>query len=106
VLARRQTWRGYWSSLEVAELPHHPVDGVLLDVDVEDQSSPRQPVGLVSGGQGLEPLKCAGSDDGRSVRRPPDLGIDHPVDLTNEVLVGLLRLLPSPNVLQKTRKVK
>jgi hypothetical protein len=35
-------WRSeYWSSLEEAELP--------LDVDVEDQSSPRQPVGLVSG---------------------------------------------------------
>jgi hypothetical protein len=47
---------------------------------------------------------CAGGDNGWSVRRPPNLGIDHPVDLTNEVLVGLLRLLP--NVLQRTRKVK
>jgi hypothetical protein len=28
------------------------VDGVLLDVDVEDQSSPRHPVRLVSGAQG------------------------------------------------------
>jgi hypothetical protein len=82
------------------------VDGVLLDIDVEDQSSPRQPVGLVSGAQGREPLWCAGSDNGWSVRRPPDLGINHPVDLTNEVLVGLLRLLPSPNVLQRTRKIK
>jgi hypothetical protein len=82
------------------------VDGVLLDVDVEDQSSPHQPVGLVSGTQGREPLWCAGSDNGWSVGRPPDLGIDHPVDLTNEVLVGLLRLLPSPNVLQRMRKVK
>jgi hypothetical protein len=106
VRTRRQTWRsGYWSSLEEAELPHHPVDGVLLDVEVEDQSSPRQPVGLVSGARGQEPLWCTGSDDGRSVRRPPNLGIDHPVDLTSEVL-GLLRLLPSPNILQKTRKVK
>jgi hypothetical protein len=26
--------------------------------------------------------------------------------VTNEVLVGLLRLLPSPNVLQRTAKVK
>jgi hypothetical protein len=49
---------------------------------------------------------CAGSDDSKSVRCPPDLGIYHPVDLTNEVLVGLLRLLPSLNVLQKMRKVK
>jgi hypothetical protein len=80
--------------------------GVVLDVDVEDQSLPRHPVRLVSGAQGREPLWCAGSDHGRSVRRPPDLGIDHPVDLTNEVLVRLLRLLPSPNVLQRTRKVK
>jgi hypothetical protein len=33
-------WRsGYWRSLEEAELPHHLVYGVLLDVDVEDQSS-------------------------------------------------------------------
>jgi hypothetical protein len=102
--ARRQTWRsGYWRILEEAELPYHPVDGVLLDVDVEDQSSPRQPVGLVSGAQGREPLWCAGSDHGRSVRRPPDLGIDHPVDLSNEVLVGLLWLLPSPNVLQNEK---
>jgi hypothetical protein len=100
-------WRsGYWSSLEEAELPHHLVDGVLLDVDIEDQSSPRQPVGLVSGAQGREPLWCTGSDDDRSVRRPSDLGIDHLIDLTNKVLVGLLRLLPIPNVLQKTRKVK
>jgi hypothetical protein len=30
------------------------------------------------------------------------MGIDHPVDLTYEVLVRLLRLLPSPNVLQRT----
>jgi hypothetical protein len=82
------------------------VDGVLLDVDVEDQSSPRHLVGLVSGAQGREPLWCAGSDHGRSVRCPPDLGFDHPVDLTNEVPIGLLRLLPSPNVLQKMRKVK
>jgi hypothetical protein len=107
VRGRRHTWRsGYWRILEGAELPHHPVDGVLLDVDVEDQSSPRHPVGLVSGAQGREPLWCAGSDHGRSVRHPPNLGIDHPVDLTNEVLIGLLRLLPSPNVLQRTRKVK
>jgi hypothetical protein len=97
---------GYWHILEEAELPHHPVDGALLDVDIEDQSSPRQPVGLVSGAQGREPLWCVGSDHGRSARRPPDLGMDHLVDLTNEVLVGLLRLLPSPNVLQRTRKVK
>jgi hypothetical protein len=104
---RRQTWRsGYWRSLEEAELPHHPVDGVLLNVDVEDQWSLRHPVGLVSGAQGREPLWCTGSDHGRSVRRPPDLGINHPVDLTNGVLVGLLRLFPSPNVLQRTRKVK
>jgi hypothetical protein len=96
----------YWCLLEEAELPHHPMDGVLLDVDVEDQSSLRQPVGLVSGAQGREPLWCAGSDNGWSVRHPPDLGIDHPVDLTNEVLVGLLRLLPSPHVLQTTRKVR
>jgi hypothetical protein len=33
------------------------------------------------------------------------VGIDHPVDLTNEVLVGLLRLLPIPNVLQKREKL-
>jgi hypothetical protein len=105
--ARRQTWRSrYWRILEEAELPHHPVDGVLLDIDVEDQSSPRQLVFLVSGAQGREPLWCAGSDHGRSVRRPPDLGIDHPVDLTNEVPVGLLRLLPNPNMLQRTRRVK
>jgi hypothetical protein len=50
-------WRsGYWRSLEEAELPHHPVDGVLLDVDVEDQSSPHHPVRLVLGAQGREPL--------------------------------------------------
>jgi hypothetical protein len=107
VRCRRHTWHsGYWRTLEEAELPHHPVDGVLLDEDVEDQSSPRHPVRLVSGAQGREPLWCAGSDHGRSVRRPRDLGIDHPVDLTNEVLVHLLRVLPSPNVLQITRKVK
>jgi hypothetical protein len=107
VRGRRQTWRSeYWRNLEEAELPHHTVDGILLDVDVKDQLSPRHPVCLVSGAQGRESLWCAGSDHGRSVRRPPDLGIDHPVDLTNEVLVGLLRLLPSPNVLQRTRKVK
>jgi hypothetical protein len=100
--ARWQTWRsGYGRSLEEAELPHHPVDGLLLDLDVEDQSSPCQPVGLVSGAQGREPLWCAGSDNGWIVRHPSDLGIDHPVDLTNEVLIGLLRLLPSPNVLKE-----
>jgi hypothetical protein len=105
--ARRLTWRiGYWRILEETELPHHPVDDVLLDIDVEDQLLPRQPVGLVSGAQGREPLWCAGSDHGRSVRRPPDLGIDHLVDLTNEVLVGLLRLLPSLDMQQRTRKVK
>jgi hypothetical protein len=94
---RRQTWRSrYWRSLEEAELPHHPVDSILLDVDVEDQSSPRHRVGLVLGAQGREPLWCAGSDHGRSIRRPRDLG--------NEVLAGLLRLLPSPNVLQKKEK--
>jgi hypothetical protein len=107
VRCRLQTWRsGYWRTLEEAELPHHPVDGVLLNIDVKDQSSPRHPVRLVSGAQGREPLWCTGSDRDRSVRRPPDLGINHPVDLTNEVLVRLLRLLPSPNVLQRTRKVK
>jgi hypothetical protein len=102
IRARRQTWRSRYR--REAELPHHPVDGVLLDVDVEDQSSSRQQVGLVSGAQGREPMWCAGGDNGWSVRRPPNLGIDHPVDLTNEVLVGLLRLLP--NVLQRIRKVK
>jgi hypothetical protein len=84
------------------ELPHHPVDGVLLDVDVEDQSSPRHPVHLVSGAQGREPLWCVDSDHGSSVRRPLDLRIDYPVDLTNEVLIRLLWLLPSPNVMQRT----
>jgi hypothetical protein len=68
--------------------------------------SPCHTVRLVSGAQGREPLWCTGSDHGRSVRRPPDLGIDHPVDLTNKVLVRLLRLLPSSNMLQRTRKVK
>jgi hypothetical protein len=102
VRCTRHTWHsGYWRLLEEAELPHHPVDGVLIDVDVEDQSSSRHLVRLVSA-QGREPLWCAGSDHGRSVRRPPDLGIDHPVDLTCEVLVCLLRLLPSPNVMQRT----
>jgi hypothetical protein len=34
---RRLTWHsGYWGHLEEVELPHHPVDRVLLDVDVED----------------------------------------------------------------------
>jgi hypothetical protein len=99
---RWQTWRSrYWRLLEEAELPHHPVDDVLLDVDVEDQSS-CHPVHLVSGAQEREPLWCAGSDHGRNVRRPPDLDIDHPVDLTYKVLVRLLWLLPSPNVLQRT----
>jgi hypothetical protein len=83
-------------------MPHHAVDGVRLDVDVKDQSSPRHPILLVLGAQGREPLWSAGSDHGRSVRRPWDLGIDHPVDLTYEVLVHLLRLLPSPNVLHRT----
>jgi hypothetical protein len=78
------------------------VDRVLLNVAVEDQSSPHHLVRLVSGAQGREPLWCEGSDHGRSVRRPPYLGIDHPVDLTYEVLVRLLRLLPNPNVLQRT----
>jgi hypothetical protein len=50
----------------------------------------------------VELLWCAGNDHGRSIRRPLDLGIDHPIDLTNEVLVRLLRLLPIPNVLQRT----
>jgi hypothetical protein len=59
------------------------VDGILLDVDVEDQTLPRHLVRLILGAQGREPLWCAGSDHGRSVRRPPDLGVDHPVDLTN-----------------------
>jgi hypothetical protein len=68
---------------------------------LEDQSSPRHPVRLVSEAQGREPLWCVASDHG-SVRRPPELGIEHPVDLTNEVLVRLLWLLPSPNVLQRT----
>jgi hypothetical protein len=37
VRCRRQTWHNvYWRLLEEAELPHHPMDGVLLDVDVED----------------------------------------------------------------------
>jgi hypothetical protein len=107
VRGRRQTWcSGYWCLLEEAELPHHTVDGVLLDVDVEDQSSLHHPIRLVSGAQGRKPLWCEGSDHGRSVRCPQDLGIDHPIDVTNEVLVRLLRLLPSPNVLQRTRKVK
>jgi hypothetical protein len=81
------------------------VDGILLDVEVEAQSSPRHPVRLVSGVQGREPLWCAGSDHGRSVRRPPDLGIDQPVDLTNEVLVCLLRLLPSPTCCKEREKL-
>jgi hypothetical protein len=35
--ARRQTWcSGYWRILEEADLPHHSMDDVLLDVDVED----------------------------------------------------------------------
>jgi hypothetical protein len=107
VRCRRQTWRSrYWRTLEEVELPHDPVDGVLLDADVEDQSSPRHLVRMVLGAQGREPLWCAGSDHARSVRCPPDLGIDHSVDLTNKVLVRLLWLLPSSNVLQRTRKVK
>jgi hypothetical protein len=56
VRCRRQTWRsGCWRTLEEAELPHHPVDDVLLDIDVEDQSSPRHPVRLVSGAQDDSP---------------------------------------------------
>jgi hypothetical protein len=39
------------------------------------------------------------------VRSPPDLGIDHHVDLAHEVLVRLLRLLPSPSVLHTNKKV-
>jgi hypothetical protein len=93
----RQTWRsGYQSSLEEAELPHHPVDGVLLGVDVEDQSSPRHPVRLVSGAPVVR-----GQRQWHERTTSTDLGIDHPVDLTNEVLVRLLRLLPSANVLQR-----
>jgi hypothetical protein len=38
------------------------MDDVLLDVDVEDKSSPCHPVRLVSGAQGREPQWCAGSD--------------------------------------------
>jgi hypothetical protein len=50
---RRQTWgSGYWHLLEEAELPHHTMDGVLLDIDVEDQSSLRHPIRLVSRAQG------------------------------------------------------
>jgi hypothetical protein len=100
---RRQTWRsGYWRLLEEAELPHHPVDDILLNVDVEDQSLPHHQYTWSLVAQGQEPLWCAGSNHGRSVRRPLDLGIDHLVDLTYEVLVCLLPLLPSPNVLHRT----
>jgi hypothetical protein len=49
------------------------VDDVLLNVDIEDKSSPRHPVRLVSGAQGREPLWCAGSEHGRSVQRRSDL---------------------------------
>jgi hypothetical protein len=50
---RWQTWRsGYWRLLEEVELPHHLMDGILLDVDVEDQLSLHHPVHLVSVAQG------------------------------------------------------
>jgi hypothetical protein len=39
----------------VAELPQHPVDGVLLHVHVEQQRRPRHPVLLVAKAQSREP---------------------------------------------------
>jgi hypothetical protein len=42
VRGRRQTWRSeYWCLLEEAELPHDPVDGVLLDVDYVKLNIPK-----------------------------------------------------------------
>jgi hypothetical protein len=49
--------------LVAAELPQHPVDGVLLHVHVEQQRRPRHPVPVVSEAQRLEPLWCTGRNN-------------------------------------------
>jgi hypothetical protein len=48
--------------LVAAQLPQHPVDGVLLHVHVEQQRRPRHPVVLASEAQRREPLWCASRD--------------------------------------------
>ena len=77
-----------------AELPHHAVHQVLLDVDVEHHRRLCQPVLLVSEAQRREALRCEPLDDGGGVRRPHNVAVGQRVDMPDEVGVrppGLLR---------------
>jgi hypothetical protein len=79
--------------LVAIELPQHPVDGVLLHVHVERQRQPRHLVLQVAGAQSREALWCAGRDSLLGKRRPPDVRVCESVELPDEVLVRLLRLV-------------
>jgi hypothetical protein len=67
--ARNSVHHRHMPHLVVAELPQHPVDGVLLHVHVEQQRRPRHPVLLVTKAQSREALWSTGRDSLFGVRR-------------------------------------
>ena len=82
------------------ELPHDPVDVVLLDVDVIKDRLSRHPIFLVSQAQGRKTARCPGVNVGCSERSPPHILVHKIVELSHEVRVRLPHLHPDPRWLQ------
>ena len=85
---------GHRRSPVEAELPHHTLDVVLLDVHVVDERRLRQSEVTVSKAQGREILRRTRGDQGVGVRLPDNLTVSEGVDLADEVQLrppGLLR---------------
>ena len=87
------------------ELPHDPVDVVLLDVDVIKDRLYRHLVFLVSQAQGRETARCQGVNVGCSEWSPPHILVHKTVELSHEVRVRLPHLHADPRRLHNEKKV-
>jgi hypothetical protein len=84
---------GHRRSLVEADLPHHALDVVLLNLHVMDERCLRHPEVTVSKAQGRQTLRCTRNDQDVSERLADNLAVREVIDLTDEVLVrppGLL----------------
>lgn len=79
-----------WEDLPQAELPHHTLGAVRLDVDVEYHRYGREPVGHVTCAQGRKSKQCSHCDGLLRVRLPNNVVGLETVELEYE-----LRVTPS-----------
>jgi hypothetical protein len=86
--------------LSSPELPHHSLDAVRLDDNIEHQVRLCEPVRLVTRAEGGQPVRrtCLGSRSG--VRGPDDILWPHPIKFGHELRVRFSDLPMCPAHLQ------